>query len=144
MTDPQRPCLAKIELWNLNSFMGVIVPMETGVVYTNQTGGTGCYHPEVEGLFIPLNSHDARRRILKDPLLDAWTDWAVDISPKRIKLFLEVFELEHIFSAPKELPEGSWGEAWVPVVIRKNRNEYTELLGAFVNKTVILTYPNSD
>jgi hypothetical protein len=45
-----------IELWDLDWPMGVIVPCESGVKFTNQTGGTMCAHPVIEGVFIPLPS----------------------------------------------------------------------------------------
>jgi len=32
----------------------LIVRIPSGVVYTNQTGGAACWHPEVEGVLMPL------------------------------------------------------------------------------------------
>lgn len=36
--------------------IGVIVCCESGVRVSNQTGGTSCLQPEVEGIFIPLRN----------------------------------------------------------------------------------------
>jgi len=130
-----------VELWTLNCFMGVIVPMETGVVFTNQAGGMGCYHPKAEGLFIPLNAVTEHP---EDPLIDHWSGWVQDVSTGLIQQFLENFFLEGMFSAPKEMPAGEWGEAWVPVVVENSHHHYIELLKSFIGKTVIITYPNSD
>ena len=35
--------------WNFGSNAVVITPSPTGIVYTNQTHGMMCYHPEIEG-----------------------------------------------------------------------------------------------
>ncbi len=45
----------KIKLWSGNG-LGAIVSVPTGVVYSNQTGGTSCLHPEMEGAYIPLDA----------------------------------------------------------------------------------------
>ncbi|KYF66073.1 DUF6210 family protein [Sorangium cellulosum] len=33
---------------------GAIVSFPSGVLYSNQTGGTSCLHPEIEGIYVPL------------------------------------------------------------------------------------------
>jgi hypothetical protein len=45
----------KIELWD-GIGLGAIVSYPTGVLYSNQTGGTSCLHPELEGAFVPLDT----------------------------------------------------------------------------------------
>ena len=35
---------------------GLIICCESGIVITNQTGGTSCLHPEIEGVFVPLRN----------------------------------------------------------------------------------------
>ena len=41
----------KIDLfdWSFGEYAIVIVPAETGVIYSNQTHGMMCNHPEIEG-----------------------------------------------------------------------------------------------
>lgn len=43
---------------NVNDFYDevavLIVKAKTGVVYSAQTGGLGCHHPECEGFYMPL------------------------------------------------------------------------------------------
>jgi hypothetical protein len=36
--------------------LGLIIAVPNGVVYSNQTGGTECLHPEFEGIYIPLRN----------------------------------------------------------------------------------------
>ncbi len=35
---------------------GVIIEHPTGVIYSNQAGGTACLHPEIEGTFVPFGN----------------------------------------------------------------------------------------
>lgn len=35
---------------------GLIIACGSGVMISNQTGGTSCLHPEVEGVFVPLRN----------------------------------------------------------------------------------------
>jgi len=35
---------------------GVIIEHPTGVFYSNQSGGTGCLHPKIEGIFVPFGN----------------------------------------------------------------------------------------
>lgn len=44
----------RIELWDSVGF-GLILSYPTGVMVTNQTGGYCCLHPEIEGIYLPLN-----------------------------------------------------------------------------------------
>lgn len=47
-----------LPLIRLYEFIGVglILPATSGVRYTNQTGGTCCLQPEIEGYFVPLRN----------------------------------------------------------------------------------------
>jgi hypothetical protein len=33
---------------------GIIIAFPTGIMVTNQTGGTACLHPKIEGIYLPL------------------------------------------------------------------------------------------
>jgi len=44
-----------VELWESVGF-GVIISYPTGVLYSNQTGGTSCLHPTIEGIYVPLSN----------------------------------------------------------------------------------------
>jgi len=50
----------KARLWE-SVGLGLIVEWPSGVVFSNQTGGTSCLHPELEGVFVPL-SNDCQRQ----------------------------------------------------------------------------------
>ena len=36
--------------------LGLIICCDSSVIYSNQTGGSACLHPEIEGVFIPLRN----------------------------------------------------------------------------------------
>lgn len=45
----------RIELWE-HVGLGLILAWPSGIILTNQTGGTACLAPELEGVFIPLRN----------------------------------------------------------------------------------------
>ncbi len=44
---------AVIEIWD-SVGLGIIVQYNTGVYFSNQTGGSNCLHPKIEGFYLPL------------------------------------------------------------------------------------------
>jgi len=44
-----------VQLWE-SVGLGLIVEYPSGIIYSNQTGGTSCLHPEIEGAFVPLRN----------------------------------------------------------------------------------------
>ena len=53
----------RIELLSLTQTV-LIIPGKTGVIYTNQVGGTECAYPELEGSIVPVEFDI----LLEDPL----------------------------------------------------------------------------
>lgn len=47
-----KPC---VHLWDAVG-LGLIIEWPSGVLYSNQTGGTACLHPTVEGFYVPLSN----------------------------------------------------------------------------------------
>ena len=61
----------RIELWE-HVGLGLILEWPSGVMITNQTGGTSCLAPEIEGVFIPLrNDCTEKERVLVSPEIAA-------------------------------------------------------------------------
>jgi len=46
--------MKKVGLYSLSG-AALIIPMKTGVIFTNQVNGYACDQPELEGLLIPFN-----------------------------------------------------------------------------------------
>ena len=45
----------QIEIWD-SVGLGIIIEFPTGVMISNQTGGTACLHPKTEGIFLLFGS----------------------------------------------------------------------------------------
>ncbi|MEK7951936.1 DUF6210 family protein [Luteolibacter soli] len=57
----------RIELWD-HVGLGLILEWPSGIAITNQTGGTSCLSPEIEGVLIPLrNDVTVPERVLISP-----------------------------------------------------------------------------
>ena len=146
----------KIELWDL-TIAGIIFPDITGIVWTNQCGGTSCNHPEMEGFLVPLHIGDSN--ILERNGL--WRDrWAMNYE-EYLKYIHEVEEFLGFVERVSEsefmdlvgdsrfnfmgLDEDNFdcGEAWIPVKIKQQENvpvQFENLRGRYG----VLTYENSD
>lgn len=150
-----------------DGFVGLIVPARTGIIYRNQTGGTCCQHPALEGWFWPMNW-----RTWEAEQESALCDWGLDVyddgDREALDSALEKWDLEQIFRAPTRAEvdeqlrpfhtsdlrrsEGAveFGEAWVPVCVREAPDDGGFVLNGgappegHVGRCMILTYPNSD
>ena len=121
--------------------IGVIIPLKTHVIFSNQTGGNACLHPEVEGIYVPLAPW---QESLKDPFYNLWE---VKYNKKMVETFLKEFGLFETLEpmAPPSLEEDT--EAWVWVKIRENIAELPAAnwsLRPFAGLPCVVTYPNSD
>jgi hypothetical protein len=138
---------------------GLIIPEETGVIWTHQVDGICCHHVFVEGVFLPLRDlaymkthkvpnskspfHKERRSLLHDlaelnyhhkDTSDAWNE----IREK------SGIDFRFIDVAP-EPPENVEGLQWVVVTEEVSENSGNILkLGKYVGKPIIMVYPNSD
>lgn len=132
------------------NFLGLIILAKTGVIWSNQAGGTACMQPRVEGLYIPL---DCNYLPEEDPLLDIVENY----DQKLIDNFLATSpELSVLFeSVPSsaiesliEIPVLRVMEAWIPVRVLPEPPDQecldNKLLKDFTGKIGILTYVNSD
>jgi hypothetical protein len=131
--------LPKIELFPFDSDeVGIVIVCNSGIVWTNQSGGTTCADPEVEGIFVPLFSS------LREETLITLTDrWHAET--KYVKQFLEAEELNDVLEPADKTVIG--GEAWVPVLIRTNLDDvpcWAENLKPFAGSSGFLVYQNSD
>jgi len=83
-----------------DNFLGLIIPAKTGVIWTNQTGGTACMQPRLEGFLIPLN-----HAWLPDP--DPLLDFVWDLDPEAVGKFLTASpELNALFESVSKAETG--------------------------------------
>jgi len=136
-------------------FFGIIVPGATGVLYTNQVGGTSCAHPKLEGTYYPLwlDSMNDVFSIpqgvlwspsLNDPLLDYFGAYRTETVDKFLKQH-PLLDLLFKYMLPANAGQLDFGmgaspttqehnvlaEAWVPVVTANHH-------------MVVIVYKNSD
>lgn len=125
---------ARIELWECEGFF-VILHGESHIQYSNQTGGTRCAHPVVEGYLIPMNRYcnpDTGEDIfegLREITLDWWGAGMLEWLKTRKG---EIGRLKKLVEALRptgwEWKNGLWceldmhrletekcGESWLPV-----------------------------
>ena len=142
-----------VELWE-GVGLGVIIEYPSGVLYSNQTGGTACRHPRVEGIFIPIRNDVALDGTLMSPEIELRQYFAngkyggsgavggIDTDDAEfIDTLLARRRLSDVLSVDvSRLCESE--EAWVPVLIAKDDGVFSGF-GPYPRRG-ILTWSNSD
>lgn len=140
---------------------GLVLTCQSGILVSNQTGGTSCLQPKVEGVYIPLrNDYGLKDLRFSSPELELS---AYFVGPKHlgagatsgldskdadfIDEVLSRSGLEGAISVDRE-QLGSSHEAWVHVIITANESA-DEDLAMFAGfgpypRHGILTWANSD
>jgi len=138
-----------LRLWNSRG-IGVIILFESGVRYSNQVGGYGCLHPEVEGVFVPLVDETVdQERDLKahftGPKWQGWCNDGIDAETADfIDAVLERSPYTEKIKVDRDRLVDSY-EAWVYVKLPSTEgdSEYTVIHG-FAGRSGVLTWENSD
>jgi hypothetical protein len=140
--------------------LGLILEFPSGVIYSNQTGGTSCLHPELEGVFIPLRNdcvQESREFLSPEHVLFAYfggPKWRGTGATKGIDSedadfidqLLAKYRLAHCITTDRSRLRDSQ-EAWVWVQVTSD--EDVPELGAFVGfapypRSGVLTWQNTD
>ena len=137
--------MKEIKLWNLCG-LALIIPKETGIIVTNQAGGTACAQPKIEGYIIPI-SNDYRPEIFKDSLehkiTEKFNDGTGVIDSERAEFLdsiLNSFPETKGITVDKNMIHESV-ESWVHVNVIESQFSCFAGFGFF---KAILTWPNSD
>ena len=152
---------AKRKYISLISHVGLIILRKSGVIYSNQVGGYHCFHPEVEGVFYPLNIYHYAKDI-RDKVKDGedlyellyedldrviglnsryhgWCDNGISAKDAdKLDDIFKMYELPFMVDRTR-LTESM--EAWVYVIITGEKKGFFE---GFVGEKAIFVYPNSD
>lgn len=146
----------EVNIMGQESLFGIVFPMKTGVIWTSQTEGVMCNHPELEGIFIPLPGQVHQPDVMCDISLYGWGGKTVSFKAeiqqfltdnKFTELFEPVSPLTIARMANKNPGMTRGGEAWVPVRVKKIKKDnwtWYDLLHPFENKIGFITYYNSD
>jgi hypothetical protein len=135
--------MAKIDLTFFQE-VGLVICCPSGVVYTNQSGGFGCFHPEAGGVFCPLPVKPGNAEVyaLMHHFKGPWSSLTVedaDVVDRVLRgnghTYLKV---------DRARLSGSY-EAWVYVLIADAAQfGMSETFSGFGECQGILTWPNSD
>lgn len=130
--------------------VGLIPPWNSGVVYSNQTGGHGCRHPEMEGMYVPLFPEGSSiEKTLEDMFTgQKWQGWCCEgIDAQTADLIDAVLaEIDRTkgMKVNRDHLEDSQ-EAWIHLTITDSRMAPDfSLLKGFGQQNAILTWSNSD
>ena len=128
-----------IDLIWTNPF-GVIMLRNSGVLYTNQTAGLACQHPEAEGIFVPLEDGAGKptRYVLHQHFRGSWYA-LTDADANIVDGALQKGNLGFIRANRNKLSEST--EAWVHVTVDVTASG---LFHDFDTHEGILTWENSD
>lgn len=141
-----------VNLWELNS-VGVIIPYNSNILYSNQVGGHANYHPQLEGVFIPLSSAEDGPCPLSEELYyyftgDKWKGWCSEkIDEETADALDEFFRKYKRFKdynirVDREKLDASV-ESWIHVKFDIPQNRFPLFTG-IRTKEAVLTWPNSD
>jgi hypothetical protein len=133
--------MMKIDL-SLIDCVGVIIKDNNSpVIYSNQTGGTVCFHPEQKGYFLPIPETSWIGDLYDIDFL--YEDEKLNnnnIAVEKIEEILSSYHLHDFILVDKNKLKESY-EAWVHVVIIPKK----EIIESSEEKLYgILTWPNSD
>lgn len=129
-----------IDLFEFDS-LGLIISFPSGVIYSNQVGGTGCLHPEIEGVFFPLSVR--HKKILFALQQHFKGDWhrIENSDADIIDKLLRSDEFDFIKVDRSKLNKSF--EAWIYVHIEPT-SDLIPMLSGFGKTEGILTWENSD
>ena len=136
----------RVELLSITQTV-LIVPRITGIIYTNQVGGTECDHPELEGFIVPIE-YDLHI----DNFQESLTYKLCEMFPEGNPGVVEHRDAERIQKLLDRSPFTKcvtidWGklkmskESWIYVIVNGTLDDTIEN-GKI--KEAILTWPNSD
>jgi len=129
--------------------LGIIIQHPSGVLYTNQTCGTCCDHPEVEGVFVPFDAEESWLRLsahFEGPKYRG--SGAMRGIDEDDATFIELVLREGRMGVPLVVDRShleASHEAWVHVLI-KGETGSCPLASGFgpYPRRAVLTWPNSD
>lgn len=145
----------KIKLWDAVG-LGLIISYPTGILVSNQTGGTACLQPFMEGFYLPVGNDmiiETNQLISPETELSNYfksekyfgtgATKGIDIDDAIIiNEILHKYGLNNFIKVDTKQLEKSH-EAWVYVTIDNNANK--DLLSNFDHiSEAILTWTNSD
>lgn len=130
-----------VELWDCDLGVACIVEHKSGVVWTNQVGGTCCLHPSLEGVLVPVASKLVEKDSLEDRVGATRQDVARWLREQCLDRDFEAREPDDPIETADATSETAC-EAWLTVYVSPNPQRIE--LRPFAGRRAVLTYQNSD
>ena len=138
----------KINLWIESGVSIIIEDEKSPVVYSNQTNGYYCSHPEIKGYLVPVEFTES---IAQKFLCQKYAGSGYELDNSFYDDVPEIMKQLNDFCGNYtfELDESKSGEnteSWVHLVGKRNRLDSDgEIIQGFPDSfTAVLTWPNSD
>ncbi|EQA72902.1 DUF6210 family protein [Leptospira noguchii] len=132
-----------IRLWGMEN-IGLIIEYQTGIIYSNQTGGYACLQPEVEGFLVPLEDLENKiQQSLQEYFTGPkWRSWCHD---EETADFIDSLLKPFYYLKVNRSKLLQSHEAWIymELLLQKGDLEY-QIYSGFLEKSGILTWGNSD
>lgn len=148
---PEKGIKPRVRLWHSGG-IGLIIPDRTGVIYTNQTGGRGCSHPEMEGFYVPIvdtqvNLQQVLFNYFSGPKWNRWCTSSEGIDKETADYIDTVLKKSPLTQALQvdrnKLKESH--EAWIRVILDKKKlGSNLPIVENLKKSWGILTWENSD
>jgi hypothetical protein len=128
----------------------IIEDKNSPVMYTNQTNGYACSHPEMKGILVPVEfQSDIQDKFINDVYMGS--GWALDSDefqadiPKILSQLNEYFSDEYLFELDTDKTTKNT-ESWVYLHAKRSRSDtIIDILSDFPDELkAVLTWPNSD
>lgn len=124
---------------------GLIVPMETGIIWEHQCDGVCCHQLQQEGIFIPLK--EKYFSFIVNDLGDKEYYYEEEKLPFKFELALEDFNKISEEEQRRNLRETILQEAWEWIIFQgwKDKTDFqAKEFDKLIGKKVLLIYRNSD
>ncbi|AAN48906.1 DUF6210 family protein [Leptospira interrogans] len=135
-----------IRLWGMEN-IGLIIEYQTGIIYSNQTGGYACLQPEVEGVLVPLEDleNKIQQSLQKYFTGPKWRSWCNDGIDEETADFIDSLLKPFYYLKVNRSKLLQSHEAWIymELLLQKGDLEY-QIYSGFLEKSGILTWGNSD
>jgi hypothetical protein len=136
-----------VNLYDLDG-IGIIIMFPSGVIYSNQTGGHSCLHPEEEGVFLPLSYEliDQQEMLQKHFAGPKWRSGCANgIDADTADFVDHVLHLSSTtgFVEVDRSRLSNSHEAWIYVKLELSSNK-SGIIRSFQNGVGVLTWSNSD
>jgi hypothetical protein len=138
-----------VYLWHSKG-LGVILLCPSGVLYSNQTGGYSCFHPAMEGIYIPMQNEavDQEGALAAFFTGPKWQGWCNDGINEETADFVDAVLGQSPYTRVLKVDRARLAdshEAWIHVTVEKAvEGADNEIISELSATAGVVTWENSD